>query len=121
MGILVDRSETAEYVIVRYSRFLAGIGGIIAIMMVLLLVVQNLVLSVLVYALMIIAIRREMRPIREELVAANDAGLLIRSGRRLSIRDPLTYHIKNSHRPKANARELASVAREVHDMWTFAQ
>ena len=104
MGILVDRSETAEYVIVRYSRFLAGIAGIVAIMMVLLLVVQNLVLSVLVYALLIIAIRREMRPIREELVAANDAGLLIRSGRRLSIRDPLTYHIKKQPPPKGKRK-----------------
>lgn len=99
MGLLYDRFETEEHVIIRYSRFVAGVGAIISIMLLLTFWVQNLVISVLVYGLVLITIVRTMRPVRDELIAANKEGRVTRTGSYTSLRNPLTYYIKKG-KPK---------------------
>ena len=103
MGLLHDRIETDEHVIIRYTRFLAGVGTVISIMLVLLLVVRNLWLSIVVYGLLILVISHEMRPIRDELVAANKDDRVTRTGQRTSLKNPLTFYIKKD-KPKGKRK-----------------
>ena len=98
VGILYDRFETEEHTIIRYSRFLVGVTAVVGVMFVLLVLVRSLWFSVLVYFLLLMFISREMRPVREELIAAQAEGALTKSGRRLSLRNPLTYYIKKKPR-----------------------
>ena len=92
--MLYDRFETDEHTIIRYSRFLPGVALILVVMLVLLVLVQNVIAAIVAYTATLVMISREMRPVRAELVAAQQAGVLTRSGHRLSLRNPLTYYIQ---------------------------
>ena len=105
MGLLYDRIETDEHTIVRFSRYVVGLTSVLFTYMVITLIIRNLILSVVVSVLLVFVISRDMRPVKKELVAAQNAGTLTRSGRRTSLRNPLTYYIskgsqKGQRKPK---------------------
>ncbi len=109
MGLLYDRIETPEHTIIRFSRYLLGLIGIGIIYVGLVLIIRNVWLSLFLSILLIFVISWDMRAVREELVAAQQAGTVTRSGRRMSLRDPLTYAIakkpaKRPRKPKRKSR-----------------
>ena len=105
MGVLYDRLETREHTIIRFSRYLVGLGGVLVVYVLLTLLVRNLLLSLVVSLILVLAISLDMRPVNKELRAAQAAGTLTRSGRRVSVRNPLTYYIKKQARPRKGKRK----------------
>lgn len=93
MGLLYDRIDTPEHTVIRFSRYLAGLLAIGVVYLGLVLIVRNVWLSLLLSILLIFVISWDMRGVRDELVSAQHAGTLTRSGRRTSFRNPLTYYI----------------------------
>lgn len=94
MGVLYDRHETDEHTIIQFSRYLIGLGSVVVVYVILTWVVRIFLLSLSVTLILIVAISYELRPINAELRAAQEVGILTRSGRRMSLRNPLTYYIK---------------------------
>ena len=108
MALLYDRIESDKHTIIRYSRFLAGFGAVVGIVLVLLFVLKSPSLSLIAYVLLFVVITLDMRPARRELIAASRAGLVTRSGSRLSIREPLTYYIEKPATPRRGKKSKRS-------------
>jgi predicted PurR-regulated permease PerM len=108
MGILYDRHETDEHTIIRFSRYLGAMFVVVSAYLSLAVFVGNVYLALFVTLILVFVMSRDMRSIRSELIAANEEGKLVRSGRRISLRNPLTYYIAkrapNAKRPQKGKR-----------------
>jgi len=103
MSMLYDRVESEDQIVIRFTRYLHALLAIGAAYVVLVLLVRNVWLSLLVSLGLVFIISRDMGSVRKELVAAQQAGVLTKSGRRMSFRNPLTYVIRK--RPAKKPRK----------------
>ena len=106
MGILYERIENDSETVIRFSRYLPALVLIGVTYLTLVVLVRNVWLAVFASLLVVFIMSRDMRSVRHELMAAQREGRLTRSGRRMSIRNPLTYVISNrrTKRPRKGKR-----------------
>lgn len=106
VGILYERTENDHETVIRFSRYLPALVLIAATYLTLVILVRNVWLAVFASLLVVFIMSRDMRTVRQELMAAQREGRLTRSGRRMSFRSPLTYVItkKRTKRPRKGKR-----------------
>lgn len=96
MGFLYEREDTDTHTVIRYTRYVPGFLILIVAYTVVWAFFRSPVGVAVVAAFGMIVIFRDQRAVRTLLLPAHKEGRVVRSGRSLSLRNPLTFTIEKT-------------------------
>jgi hypothetical protein len=96
MGFLYEQEETDTHTVIRYTRYVPGFVILIVAYMLVWFLFQSPAGVAIVAGLGMFVIFRDQRAVRRMLLPAHKEGRVIRSGRSLSMGNPLTFTIEKT-------------------------